>query len=167
MRTLPFLGLAAFAACCSRVAAQAPAVKETAPPAAKEAAPAAEPSREAVDKYVTELKALIGTRETSVTRLINDITARDKSIQTAVEKVLQILTTSKDTLETRTRVTQMKEDAVAGLKRAAEAYDQKRRVIAEDLRTTKNEYLREDLFTSRGVLDSRIDKMIDAMVNRR
>ena len=99
-----------------------------------------------------------------MTRLVNEITALDQSIQAAVGKVLGILTEAKDSKETRTNVTKLKEETLAGLKRAAQAYAQKRSLIAEELRTTKNEYRREDLFTSRGQIDTRIDNMVDAMV---
>ena len=150
--------------CSFSVCAQAPAAKESAPPAKTESAPAPQPSRAAVEKYVTELKAIIATREKSVTRLVNDITAQDQSIQAAVDRVLQILTSSKDSTDTRTNVTKLKEETMAALKRAAQAYAQKRSLIAEELRTTKNEYRQEDLFNSRGQIDTRIDKMVDAMV---
>jgi hypothetical protein len=168
MSHLSFLSLAILIGCSSRVCAQAPAGKDAAPPAKKESAaapaPAAEPSRAAVEKFVTDLKALIASREKSVTRLINEITAQDQAIQEAVEKVLQILTTAKDSVETRSKVTQMKQETMAALKRAAQAYAQKRALIAEELRATKNEYRREDLFDSRGQIDTRIDKMVDAML---
>src|SRR5262245_27671048 len=85
--------------------AQAPAA------AAQEAAPATGPSRESVEKYVTELKAVIEKREVSVTRIINEIKALDDSIQGAIEEVLQILTTAKDSSKTGTKVTQLKEEA--------------------------------------------------------
>lgn len=135
-----------------------------APAAAKEASPAAEPSREAVEKYATELKGVIEKREISVTRIINNIKALDESIQGAIEKVLHILTAAKDSAKTGTKVAQLKEQAVAGLKRAAETYAQKRSAVAEELRTTKNEYRREDLFKSRGLLDDRIDKMVNSIL---
>lgn len=144
------------------MSAQTAAGKESAPPATTDAP--AGPSRPVVEKYVGELKDLIGAREKSVTRLVNEITAQDQSIQAAVEKVLQILTASKDSVETRSKVTQMKEETLAALKRAAQAYAQKRSAIAAELGTTKNEYRREDLFASRGQIDTRIDKMVDAML---
>jgi hypothetical protein len=81
-----------------------------------------------------------------------------------VQKVPGILTAAKDSKETRTKVTKLKEETLAGLKRAAQAYAQKRSLIAEELRTTKNEYRRGDLFTSRGQIDTRIDNMVEAMV---
>ena len=93
MNRLTYLPLAVFTTACPFVCAQTPGAKEAAPPAAKEAAPAAEPSRAAVEKYVTELKAVIVSREASATRLVNEIAAQDHSIMTAVDEVLQILTT--------------------------------------------------------------------------
>jgi len=67
-------------------------------------------------------------------------------------------------VDSRSKVSKMKEETLAALKRAAQAYAQKRSLIAEELRTTKNDYRREDLFTSRGQIDTRIDKMADAML---
>ena len=67
MRTSSILPLAVLLACGPRISAQTPAAgKPAAPAVAGEAA--REPSREAVEKYVKELTALIGARETSVTR---------------------------------------------------------------------------------------------------
>jgi hypothetical protein len=143
--------------------AQAPAAKEAAPPAAADTAPA-QPTRASVEKYVTELRAYIATREASVTRLINEITAQDKAIQSAVDQILKILTASKDSVETKSRVTQLKQDTMAALKKAIQAYAQKRSLIAEELQTVKNNYRREDLFNSRGQIDERIDKMVNAML---
>lgn len=57
MRTLSFLSLAAFIACCSRVSAQVPAAKESAPLAKKESAPAAEwVDPDGYAKYVADQK---------------------------------------------------------------------------------------------------------------
>lgn len=157
LRHLPLLGLLLSLPAAVPVCAQSPAATPVSPAAT-------EPTRASVEKYVPELKSYIDSRETSMTRLVNEITALDQSIQAAVTKVLGILTESKDTKETRTNVTKLKEETLAGLKRAAQAYAQKRSLIAEELRTTKNEYRREDLFTSRGQIDTRIDNMVDAMV---
>ena len=96
MHRLSLLCFIAGIRCVPGVFAQAPATKDAAPPAKAESAPAPAPSRAAVEKYVTELKAYIATRETSVARLVTEISAQDHSIQTAVDKVLQILTTSKE-----------------------------------------------------------------------
>ena len=123
-----------------------------------------DPPRPAVETYVTELKSVIGKREDSVTLLVNQITAQDKSIKEAVDKVLSILTASKDSTATKTNVAKLKEETLAALKRAAQAYAQRRALVAEELRTTKNEYRREDLFTSRGLLDDRINNMVNAAV---
>jgi hypothetical protein len=117
-----------------------------------------------VEKYVADLKAFIASREMSITRLINEITAQDQAIMAAVDEVIQILSTSKDSLESKTKVTRMKEETMAALKRAAQAYAQKRGLIAEELKATKSQYRREDLFNSRGQIDARIDKMVDAML---
>jgi hypothetical protein len=144
--------------------AQAPAAKDAAPPAKSASTAAAEPSRAAVEKYVTELKEYIAVREGSVTRLVNEIMAQDQSIQAAVEKITKILTASKDSVETRSKITQLKQDTMNALKRAIQTYAQKRSLIAEELRQTKNNYRREDLFNSRGQIDDRIDKMVDSML---
>ena len=101
------------------VSAQSPA----APPAA--AAPAStEPSRASVEKVIPEPKSYLATREVSMTRLVNEITALDQSIQTAVQKVLALLTESKDSNQTRTNAAKLKQETIAGLRRAAEAYNQ-------------------------------------------
>jgi hypothetical protein len=157
LRHLPLLGLLLSLPAAVPVRAQSPAPTPAAPAAA-------EPTRAPVEKYVPELKSYLDSRETSMTRRVNEITALDQPIQAPVQKVPGILTAAKDSKETRTKVTKLKEETLAGLKRAAQAYAQKRSQIAEELRTTKNDYRRGDLFTSRGQIDTRIDNMVDAMV---
>jgi hypothetical protein len=129
----------------------------------KSAAPT-NPPRAAVETYISELKSVIAKRQESVTQIVNQIAAQDSSIKTAMVRIMSILTTSKDSLETKTGVAQLKEEALAGLKRAAEAYVQKRAAATEELRTVKNDYHREDLFTSRGEFDQRINNLINAAV---
>lgn len=124
----------------------------------------ASPPREAVETYYTELKGVIAKREESVTQLVNQIAAQDRSIKLAMNRILSILTASKDSLATKTKVVRLKEEALAGLKQSAEAYAQKRALATEELRTEKNPYRREDLFTSRGQFDQRINNLINAAV---
>lgn len=124
----------------------------------------AKPSRAAVETYVTELKSVIAKREDSVTQIVNQIAAQDSSIKTAMIRITSILTASKDSLATKTNVARLKEEALAGLKRAAEGYVQKRAAATEELRTVKNDYHRQDLFTARGEFDQRINNLINTAV---
>ncbi len=129
-----------------------------------DAVAAANPPRATVERYVEDLKGVIAKREESVTLLVNQIAAQDSAIKLAMNRILAILTASKDSLATNTNVARLKEEALAGLKRSAEAYAQKRALATEELRTESNPYRREDLFTSRGQFDQRINNLINAAV---
>jgi hypothetical protein len=104
--------------------------------AATLSASAAEPiDLEARRQSVVTLKEHITARQERLDRVATDIRTRGQAIDAQIEKLVTRLTGLKDSQDSKRRVSQIKGEAVAGLKRMIQVFGEERREIAEALRT--------------------------------
>ncbi len=129
--------------------------------------PAAEtppPTRAEVETYVKELDSYIAGREQRAAQIVNQITDLDGSLQATVSSVVQKLKTITDSQDSKTKVARTKRDVMERIARAANYYASERAKLEEALRTSSNSFRREDLFKERAQFDSKIDQMVNAVV---
>lgn len=124
-----------------------------------------QPSREEVEGYVKEMTTYIRGREERAAKIVNQIVELDSTLKTSVSGVLTKLKTITDSQDSKTRVTRLKRDVIERIGKAAEYYAAERAKLEEALRVTKNSYQREDLYKERKQFDTKIDNMINAVVD--
>lgn len=124
--------------------------------AAENTAPAPEMDIEARKESVVNLEAHIAQREQRLAEWARDIVELDARIEKHVEELVKLLAGVRDSEESRTKVSQLKKEAIEGLKRGIEIYSTKRKQIREMVRTGDKEAL-GDL----GKFDQRIIKRVD------
>ena len=105
---------------------------------------------------VTNLETHIAQREARLAEWARDIVELDARIEKRVDELVKMLAGLRDSQQSRTKVTQMKKDAIEGLKRGIQLYTQKRKEIRELVRTGE-----ASAATDLGKLDQRIIKRVD------
>lgn len=105
---------------------------------------------------VTTLEAHIAQREARLAEWAKDIVELDARIEKRVDELVKMLAGLRDSEESRSKVTQIKKDAIEGLKRGIELYTRKRKEIRELVRTGGTSAA-GDL----GKFDERIIKRVD------
>ncbi len=153
MKTIPAI------ICLLAVAAGAPAQQAPATPPARQ-----EPTKAQVEDYGSQLTERLEGRMQRATDLVNEIVKLDKSIQQGISKILGLIGGMTDSNESKTRVARTKRDLIERMKKGIEVYARARATLEEQMRTSANPYTRQDLFKERGVMDDRIDKMVDGVV---
>ena len=103
------------------------------------ASPGQEPEKpidiEARKESVANLELHIAQREARLAEWAKDIQVLDVRIEKRVDELVKMLAGLRDSQESRTKVTQMKKEAIEGLKRGIEMYVQKRKQVRELVRT--------------------------------
>lgn len=118
--------------------------------------PAPAPDLESRKESVANLEAHIAQREQRLAEWGRDVVELDARIEKHVEELVKMLAGLRDSQDSRTKVTQLKKEAIEGLKRGIELYAKKRKEVRELVRTGNEEAL-GDL----GKLDQRIIKRVD------
>ena len=90
---------------------------------------------EARKESVANLETHIAQREARLAEWAKDIQVLDARIEKRVDELVKMLAGLRDSQESRTKVTQMKKEAIEGLKRGIEMYVQKRKETRELVRT--------------------------------
>jgi len=111
---------------------------------------------EARKESVANLEAHIAQREQRLAEWGRDIVELDARIEKNIEQLVKMLAGLRDSQESRTQISQLKKDAIAGLKRGIDLYVTKRKEIREQVRTGADTAL-GDL----GKFDQRIIKRVD------
>ncbi|HSP42579.1 MAG TPA: hypothetical protein VLO11_06900 [Luteolibacter sp.] len=124
------------------------------------ALPAQEPEKpidiKARKESVANLEMHIAQRETRLAEWAKDIQVLDTRIEKRVDELVKMLAGMRDSQESRTKVTQLKKEAIEGLKRGIQMYVQKRKQVRE-LARTGDTAATGDL----GKFDVRIVKRVD------
>ncbi len=123
--------------------------------AAEESPPAA-PDLAARMESVANLETHIAQREQRLAEWGRDIVELDARIEKHVEQLVKMLAGLRDSQDSRTKITQLKKDAIEGLKRGIDLYASKRKEVRELVRGGGDEAL-GDL----GKIDQRIIKRVD------
>ena len=122
--------------------------------------PAPPLSLEARKEAVANLESHIGQREERLAEWSRDIVELDARIEKRVDELVKMLAGLRDSQDSRTKVTQIKKDAIEGLKRGIDLYAKKRKEVRETVRTGSQEAL-GDL----GKFDQRIIKRVDQIAD--
>lgn len=112
---------------------------------------------------VVNLRQRIELREQRLKEIAADIRELDDRNEKRIDKLVDTLKGIKDSEGSRTRINELKEEAIAGLRKGIEVYQQKRAKIFEQLRTDKTapaEALKGDMEK----FDTRIQKRVDQIV---
>ena len=105
---------------------------------------------------VANLESHIAQRESRLAEWTKDIQELDVRIEKRVDELVKMLAGLRDSQESRTRVSNLKQEAIEGLKRGIQLYTQKRREIRE-LAREGDAAAAGDL----GKIDQRIIKRVD------
>jgi hypothetical protein len=118
---------------------------------------------EARVKSVATMKEYIAQREARFEALKKDLQGLDARVEERVDYVVKTLTTLKDSNDSKTRIANLKEDVIGGLRRSINIYRQKRMDIFE--RQRKEQIVPEaELAANIDMFDKRIGKRIAQIV---
>jgi hypothetical protein len=131
------------------------------PAAEPKSDPAAAPAIdiEARKASVVNMETYIAQREKRLAELGQDIVTLDARIEKRVDELVKMLADMRDSKDSRTKVSNIKQEAIEGLRRGIDLYSAKRREMAERARKGDGSAL-GDL----GKFDERIFKRVDQIV---
>lgn len=90
---------------------------------------------EARKASVVNLEAQITQRETRLEEVRQDIVTLDARVEKRIDSLVKMLADTRDSQDSKTRISKIKQDAIDGLRRAIDLYVNKRKQIAERVRT--------------------------------
>lgn len=105
---------------------------------------------------IANLEAHIAQREQRLAEWGSDIVELDARIEKHVDELVKMLAGLRDSQDSRTKVTQLKKEAIEGLKRGIDLYVKKRKEVRELVRTGD-----ESALGDLGKLDQRVFKRVD------
>jgi hypothetical protein len=118
---------------------------------------------EARAQSVVTLKAHIAQREARFEALKKDLLALDARVEERVDYLVKTLTNLQDSNDSKTRISNLKEEVIEGLRRSITIYRQKRMAIFE--RQRKEQLVPEaELAANIDAFDKRIGKRIEQIV---
>lgn len=112
---------------------------------------------------VVDLKAHIASREERLTEIASDIRALDDRNEKRIDSIVQLLSETKDSNDTKTRINALKADVIAGLRKSITIYQQKRADILARLRADKSLSI-EALTKDMERFDARTNKRVDQIM---
>ncbi len=133
----------------------------TLPPIKAQDAPAI--SMEERKASIVQLKQNIEAREERLQELVSDIRTLDERTEKRIGKIVATLKSIQDSESSKTRITRLKGEAIAGLRRSIESYNSERRKIFERIRTDKSATA-DTLSIYIDKLDERIQKRADQIM---
>jgi uncharacterized coiled-coil protein SlyX len=125
----------------------------------------AQESQESIDiearkASVANLETHIAQREERLAEWGKDIVELDARIEKRVDELVKMLANLRDSEESKTAVTQLKKDAIEGLKNGIRMYMEKRKAIGEMVRTGE-----ESAIGDLAKFDERIIKRVDQIAD--
>jgi hypothetical protein len=134
------------------------AIGNAQPPAP--ATPAPVMDLEARKASVVSLQAYIEQREKRQAELGQDIMTLDARIEKRVDELVKLLANTRDSQDSKTRISMLKREAIEGLKNGINLYVSKRREMREKIRTGDASALGDlDKFDER--INRRVDQIVD------
>jgi uncharacterized coiled-coil protein SlyX len=115
---------------------------------------------EARKASVANLETHIAQREQRLSEWGKDIVELDARIEKRVDELVKMLANLRDSEESKTAVTQLKKDAIEGLKNGIRMYVEKRKAIGEMVRTGE-----ESAMGDLAKFDERIIKRVDQIAD--
>ncbi|MEM1085747.1 MAG: hypothetical protein AAGI48_16685 [Verrucomicrobiota bacterium] len=112
---------------------------------------------------VVQLKKRIEMREARLGELVADVKTLDERTEKRIETVVNTLKETQDSQVSKTRITRLKGEVIAGLRKSIGAYQTERRKIFERVRTTKDGSA-DPLIEVMAKIDERIEKRASQIV---
>ncbi|MEY3898092.1 MAG: hypothetical protein RLZZ214_3613 [Verrucomicrobiota bacterium] len=109
---------------------------------------------------VVNLEAQIGQREARLAEVRADIKTLDDRIEKRIDSVVKLLTDLRDSQDSKTKIAQIKGNAIQGLRRAIDLYAGKRKEIAERVKAGD-----ENALGDLGKFDERIATRVAQIVD--
>lgn len=122
-------------------------------------APAPVIDMEARKASVVNLESQIAQRETRLAEVREDIKTLDGRIEKRIDSVVKLLADTRDSQDSKRKISQIKQDAIQGLRRAIDLYVAKRKEIAERVKSGD-----EDALGDLGKFDERITTRVAQIV---
>ncbi len=130
---------------------------------AQKAAPSLTPDE--MRASIANLESHIGQREERMQETLDDIHDLDGRVEDGVDDLVHVLENSADSEESKTRVANVKEETISGLKKMIEFYRHKRDGLREQLRTGNSDIPKETLENDLNAFDERIEKRVKQIVS--
>lgn len=112
---------------------------------------------------VVQLKQNIEAREERLQEVVSDIKTLDERTEKRIDKLIETLKSTQDSESSKTRITRLKGEAIAGLENSIKAYNTERRKIFERIRADQKAPA-DVLSTYIDKLDERIQKRADQIM---
>jgi hypothetical protein len=114
---------------------------------------------EARKASVVQLESYIAQRESRLAELGKDIVALDSRIEKRVDELVKMLADMRDSKDSKMKVSQIKQEAIEGLRKGIQIYSAKRREMSEKAKAGD-----EGALGDLGKFDDRIFKRVDQIV---
>jgi chromosome segregation ATPase len=109
---------------------------------------------------VVNLEAQIAQREARLAEVGEDIRTLDGRIEKRIDSVVKLLADTRDSQDSKTRISQIKQDAITSLRRAIDVYVNKRKEVAERVKKGDDSALGDlEKFDSR--ISTRIAQIVE------
>jgi uncharacterized coiled-coil protein SlyX len=115
---------------------------------------------EARKESVVNLEAQIALREARLAELGQDIVTLDGRIEKRVDSLVKMLAETRDSQDSKTKISKIKQDAIEGLRRGIDLYVAKRKEVAERVKKGDEEAL-GDLGKFNTRIATRVDQIVE------
>jgi hypothetical protein len=119
----------------------------------------AEVAKSRDEQQIEILRRHVKDAEARVERRAGRIREQDRLVESKINDIIKLLSTVKDSAESKTRVTQVKEDVINGLNKSLEFYRQRRRARVQKLR--------DERVTFQDAADDKVLAFLDAKIDKR
>ncbi|NIP95349.1 MAG: hypothetical protein GWO24_18655, partial [Akkermansiaceae bacterium] len=106
----------------------------------------------------------IEDRQERMAEIANDIMALDRRLEAKLQKVVNRLASIKDSTKSGYRVSQIKMDAMEGLRKTAENYQSKRAALITEIREGRTGIPKEVLESDAKIFDQHIEKRVEQIL---
>ena len=129
----------------------------------------AQATREQIEQYITGTEQRIEHQEARVKSVTDQMLSLDADIESSAGQIVKMLSTSRDSEDSKRRIVRQKQDAIEGLKKSIEAYFRERERRLNSLigaaqigagTSMEEEELEKDV----AMLDERIEKRVDQIM---
>lgn len=120
---------------------------------------------EQMKQYVANLKAEIARRGARERALNEEIISLDADIEARIDSVMKMLSSKRDSTDSKALVHGLKEETIKGLQKSIEWYVYQRNKRAKDMKASYSQAPKEDLKKDVDALNERIDKRIEQIID--
>lgn len=110
---------------------------------------------------VVTLERYIAQRNLRLDQIVEDIRTIDERVEAGIEEIVKMVSSIRDSNESRLRVSKLKGDVVSRLRKTIDYYDVQRNTIREQLRKEDTAIPRETLEADLARFNQRIEKRVE------